>query len=1846
MFGRLQSIATSQETSDRSQPLAGPSYSQPRSIEASHPAEIDPSEDGELPEDPSDDDRRAGIQSNQPAVDLRVGPNSDQHISISSSPQGSPSSELDGSDRSSPSLESDRITRNPLGDADHLDLDSGSSSKDLSDSASLDSDRPRRLSGSSGSSMPSHHSDDQSSSIDDDIESIQPPLSLSPSISSDRSRPPPNGLAATFDSPSHGRLLDHDSHHSDDSSEPNSDTSSVLIQPSVSYLAGSAFLSSVPHGSPSVDPGRELDSEDEPENGDGADHEVSDSDISSTNVEEEEESLRSGLDDSELDDGTEASLVGSDEGQLEDQALGPPTDRPASSLPLGTMIDVPTIPDRSPDSEPQNIHIDVPLSQPPVLQLSVDPTLSLAKGNPSVDEQDGLQLDENRTSTSSTSVPPVTVTTHPNSHLPVVCARSESVQENQLIPSAQPQHSSEQVGSKLLGANVVNVVKDEPEACDPIESRSAGSSYVDSQEARLELEEKKLPVEGSEEQIEDDNDLFEGDEDLRLHRLGVERQALSNLNQPEELSSNLNPINETSSDRFSSIEQRVNDFLGREHHQPTVVEKELQQNGTHQEISVSAISTDQTSVVASTTTPIASNADVIGTENTLVGSMVQVQQSTEPNVNQSNATRALWGDLSSATEWTQGSEETRMDQLELFPLKKSDSSFSNMTSWAPALSMSISSGVVDSVSLQSCSQSSTVCFTLPRRPSPREAINLDEHQVSTLGHLKPYPDDSNAPMSSLHDRDDYDMLASSLTDGNSDMVQSDVRENRMNIASDTHKRLSAKKESILPARQTHNHTAPTVEGNRIDSVLLPGSDAIGSSWKPQASEALSSESDDLLAQFVNCGPDGADVNPDNLCVPDSPVPLGTLVPAVTFAASPPIAMEDAYRYGERSAPAQLLAHGLDDGGLNSAFEPQTPLTSTTQGRGTSSESSEQLLSRGSASLVTYSAPSSVVSSDADSVPASVAPPPPLPNASMGAPTEAVGLSNQITRRPSIDSSTHAEPPSPSTSTRQRSAPITQEQVNAPGLPHIEATEMLPSAISGLPDPLRSPPPMNPHVISNCPDPIRASLSQASSLVAHPPSPSFSTVMEGSLTSHVTPHRDPSPQLDTRLSLPDPRATPLPLSIPAIKLEDIPDACLSIERNISTDSSVASQAATSPGCKLSSIPSPFMKKPDSLIDANLRAVGDFDPSLSISSLDPHSPAFNPHPSTSGQQEITPDEQAPDSRNIFKSPTVEIPKAVGTSPGHDHSLHDGVLAEPVEVSHEPTTDDATEPSQDPKPDQNREVVTEPPEAESSEQRPPRNNRKRASKPRDPTYIVRSDEIEAEDMKEVDRESQLREILRKRRTSKPVASQTKMDPKNPRKRTNQNQKVPPAETIKKTRGRSAPKVDVNSECEIESNLTSDITDVEPKETPIRNQLPRAAKKSFNSSYYNLAPPNQSRSPSNATSRSLSPHPFPSSPINHHPGGEFSNSPSAPERDDRSVGTRARQSSRQSQSTSSPVVPNSSISVIVPLLKPEDAVPRFRLHQHNSKSPLYFPPVDKTQPESSHEQSNSDGADSKPVGGAGRPSRRKQSEGTEGKQLPLSLPPVTRSHCHFIRLQFQNKDETSPLEDPEKKFDTFLVPQCATGNEEIKSKMHGFGIIEEDNLTAEEQSRGIRIGHDGMKHEDERQDEQSSSCLLILKDKHSNFTVDEDRMNSLIEVFGLSLIQDGQVEVLLPRHYFKRLDDPPSPSPVHHELGSVARDEKEERKTRRAPTTTKKEEDAEEEELAERKKQDHTRSQPDHQLISQLNNNPSNSHLTRSLKRRAPSPSPTSPRSRASSPDQQPSSAHQTPPPASKSSKRKKSN
>ncbi|KNZ50429.1 hypothetical protein VP01_4430g2, partial [Puccinia sorghi] len=105
----------------------------------------------------------------------------------------------------------------------------------------------------------------------------------------------------------------------------------------------------------------------------------------------------------------------------------------------------------------------------------------------------------------------------------------------------------------------------------------------------------------------------------------------------------------------------------------------------------------------------------------------------------------------------------------------------------------------------------------------------------------------------------------------------------------------------------------------------------------------------------------------------------------------------------------------------------------------------------------------------------------LHNPLMGVPTKAVGLSNQMTRRSSIDSSTHAEPPSPLTSIRHCSAPITKNR--------------------------------------------------ASSMVAFPPTSSCSN-SEGSYMSIDTSQRDTSSQFDPRLLLPDAIATPLYVSIHA------------------------------------------------------------------------------------------------------------------------------------------------------------------------------------------------------------------------------------------------------------------------------------------------------------------------------------------------------------------------------------------------------------------------------------------------------------------------------------------------------------------------------------------------------------------------------------------------------------------------------------------------------------------------------------------------------------------------------------------
>ncbi|POW16238.1 hypothetical protein PSTT_01502 [Puccinia striiformis] len=1455
-----------------------------------------------------------------------------------------------------------------------------------------------------------------------------------------------------------------------------------------------------------------------------------------------------------------------------------------------------------------------------------------------------------------------------------------------------------------------------------------------------------------EDQVEDDTDLFEGDEDVRLHRLGLNKSRFRDVNQNEEGSlPNIAPPAEAeieSEDRFTSIEKQLESYFARTdvsqcpqvkdciedvdhelHHissdcnittEPAAVPTEVSQpsetdshvlDNAAQPVAVQ----DAQLFIESAETP--QQAAVVPSSEKTQDATAEITQSNTSPPDQEDSTRpsldVLWGELSPTNGVNQVTDGSRMNEVNFFPLKQSDSEIFNAASWTPALSTNISPSL-DHATTQLFGSTdmkySIVSLTLPQRPNLRQSVNLDEcpklsvpapHGGTTELNLPSKNDPQH--LSSSHDQEDYDMLASSFTDGNSDIAAPGHHENtdppcikdtevvsvenlKPHLADNGHEDEKLQDEKPCSSKQSTQDELSAGPAQSFQPPLLPCDDPIGTPSSPKAADSTMDEADMMLSQFINCSPDEAE-SPrlDDQLAPVCKVPIAQSVAQrltntrhifTGFTNShcssctgshvrcfPPMEMNPFERFDDQSVDVQL------DIMLNveqsvPAFEPQTPMTSTTGGQRTASEFSERHLSRGSV----YSAPSSVISSDGASAPASVGPPPPLHNASMGAPTEAVGLSNQMTRRSSIGSSTNAEPPSPSTSTRHRSAPITQEQVNAPGLPHVEAAEVASSPSSGLPDPLRSPPPSIQQLIPIPPAEINPTVSRESSMVAHPPSPSRSNLLEGSVG---TSQRDTSPQFDPRLSLPDPIATPLPVSIPAIKLEDLPNECLSIERHPSLNSSAASQPATSPRFEKfssSSIISTTIPTPDALIEQNVHAVDQLD-NRDINST-PASPAreITPTPTAQASNALleknvraigevntsdieatllsptrmttpTPRNQASDAsreENVqvvgesntpginaslasptgkitttpidqptasvsprsskaidtgkrsepSQEPSIAVSESQGRQSQSSESAKDGEISKQEDPSkildpltHDsskiPTvTSDAALPLiqdeagmphaeedfiaaetaihlQDGDENSTTNELKKPPlsvkqdlvangEADTvlDDKRDAATNghlttdEQEKSETKDPSGTARSREIEAE-KEEQDRESQLRNILRKRRASKQLTPQTVLEPEENKKQTQTDRTTPPIETKKKKivvkRDTKASKGEGTSEGEVESNLasTSDATEVESKGAPIRNRLPRAAKRSSMASN-SLAPPAVIRSPSNATNRSVSPC-VPSSPLNNNLGEESSNSILGCEGDELSLvvrkrklsrNSRSRRSSRNSDSPKSTILPTSTVSVMIPHPPAGDLIPGLRLHQHNSKNKLIFgPPIDQPPTlESSQQGSSTDHTESKPVIGV-RAGRRKQSEGNEARQLPPSIPPVTRSHCHFIRLQFPPASGRI--------FDTFLVPQCATGNEEIKKKMKELKMIEVDNLTGEEQSRGIRIGADGSKQADERLELASSSSLYSnLKAEFSNFAVDEETLNILIDIFGLSLIQDGQVEVLLPKLYFSRFD------------------------------------------------------------------------------------------------------------------------
>ncbi|PLW33821.1 hypothetical protein PCASD_15877 [Puccinia coronata f. sp. avenae] len=1472
-------------------------------------------------------------------------------------------------------------------------------------------------------------------------------------------------------------------------------------------------------------------------------------------------------------------------------------------------------------------------------------------------------------------------------------------------PELPPGSEEANVRDKSLPQTLPSELQDSNhklEGSPPVAPPTCDSTAAQSECKGVETSTKEL-----EEQIEDDNDLFEADEDLRLHRLGVDKSRFHKLDQNGKGSSPpINPSNEVE-DRFSSIEKQLESYMARTE-EPQISSKESQ---TQQAVcepphpssmcNDSIVTTIQSVVIDTVAQqPLRTDSQVVdhSTQSTVVqdahmhepstkieqeGAAVLQAEDTPMDTVEEAQSRVLptdaddtvrptldvpWGQLSEGL--SEVTQEVTMNQVNFFPLKQSDSEIFNSASWKPALSTSVSSAH-DHANARLCSSTemncSVISLSLPQRCNVRQTLNFEEDPESIVEAPRGSRDEMNVPskngfpqFSSGHDQEDYDMLASSLADGNSDINIEDSKKDidktintkdtevvlgdssMLSRVEKTDPDMLQDEKYVLSTPSIHLDTDTSPLTQSAQPVPFPSTHPTGSPSIPTASNDLMEESDILLSQFINCDPDEADdSNPDIQPAPAPPAPSATVVPAVTFATSPPTEMHSFQRVDDQPAANDTqLNIKLDVEQPFSAFEPQTPRTSTAGGQRTSSEPSERHFSRGSA----FSAPSSVRSSDAASVPASIAPPPPLHNASMGAPTEAVGLSNQMTRRSSIDSSTHAEPPSPSTSTRHRSAPITQEQVNAPGLPHVEAAEIASPPSHGLPDPHRSPPLSIHQLIPACLVGVDNPVSRASSVVASPPSPSRSHLLEGSHLSIGTSNQDPSPQFDPRLLLPDPVATPLPVSVPAIKLDDLPNACLSIERHPSINSSAASQAATSPRFeKFSSMVPPTNQAPDALIERNVQAVGEINtpdnnalieknvqavgdinipdnntlieknvqavgkintsdnkvaPASTTRGTIPKnqdrvsgsvSPRSNKAPETDQRSEPPPetlisrkDSQLSQTSSTEQRGDTEQEKMILPDPGPHLSTNIAAASsdkasssiqgpvKPSEVQQDPISEETAAPQldvhTDPAPNDvenppmeveqdlpaigdakpataverdtldqgdvdpapnnkqppiNDEVrdplqVTEPPETPSQLGPLTRNKRKRFSTPKTVTGTTDSPVISPEEQKKLDHESQLREILQKRRAFKQRTPQTVPQPKQTKKQ-QINQSSPTAEAKKK---KNVIKRDVdhspgeaNLEGEAESHVPSDATEVESKVPHVRSRLPRAAKKS-SLAPNSLAPPAQIPTPYNVPTRSATPLPPPSSPLNINAGDESSNSILNLERDDLSLTVGNRKSSKNSRSTTSPAPPASVVSVMIPQLQPEDMIPKLRLHQHSSKTKLFGHHVDHQALESL-QQRGPDDTEPKPIVGA-RPNRRKYSEGTEARALPPSLPPVTRSHCHFIRLQFPK--------DVDRRFDTFLVPQCATGDEEIKKKMKVLEMIEDDNLTGEEQSRGIRIGPDGHKHSDARLEYPS---LLTLKPEHSTFAVDDETLNILIDVFGLSLIQDGQVEVLLPKSYFTKFDD-----------------------------------------------------------------------------------------------------------------------
>ncbi|KAA1098307.1 DNA-directed DNA polymerase alpha subunit pol12 [Puccinia graminis f. sp. tritici] len=389
-----------------------------------------------------------------------------------------------------------------------------------------------------------------------------------------------------------------------------------------------------------------------------------------------------------------------------------------------------------------------------------------------------------------------------------------------------------------------------------------------------------------EEQIEDDNDLFEGDEDLRLHKLGVDQSRLHSLNEDEDGTlPTVAPSGEVE-DRFSTIERQFENFIARTV-EPQLSAMEEQTQGTVCELLYNAITISQSAAVQivvaatlETDSHVVDNAvDLTGAQDTHTTSAEITRQAIVVAQTEDTFISTVGRySISRLARWV------KMIQLGLH-LISCGRELSPTNGGHPGDGRKRNERNHTSAQLYGSTDMkySIIPLTLPQRSNFRQSINLDEDVEASCEAPNDGPTDMNLPsnngpqaqLSPSHDQDDYDMLASSLIDGNSDVVPADPDQNTdkavgkqdIEVPSEENLKLALadKAHENNPQDekpQSGNQSVPQELGadtNPFDESSQLCTSALQRLHPPpvrppKASDSTMDEADLLLSQFINCTP--------------------------------------------------------------------------------------------------------------------------------------------------------------------------------------------------------------------------------------------------------------------------------------------------------------------------------------------------------------------------------------------------------------------------------------------------------------------------------------------------------------------------------------------------------------------------------------------------------------------------------------------------------------------------------------------------------------------------------------------------------------------------------------------------------------------------------------------------------------------------------------------------------------------------------------------------------------------------------------------------------------------------------